>query len=162
EVGSMTRSHSSTRRVRLSSRFSTKVLATALAITMLLPLHHAEVSAQTLPPLDCGVNGFCISGSLTNLLGLPNGTLKIVGYQPWDYVLQSPGANDTLKTEWQQAAAAWQPLEADARAGLSAIHGVPNDFRLPHFADDEMRAQIFMRLLTLAHRKSNNETLTGP
>ena len=90
-----------------------------------------------------------MSNSTSNLLGLPQGTLNIVTYQPWDRVVKNP------------AAAAWLPLEAEARAALAALHGVANDNRLPHAALDDLRALMFSRLLSIALKKSNGGTLTS-
>src|SRR5206468_9975765 len=103
--------------VRLPTSF-TRLIAVVLAISLVGPIQPWVVLAQT--ALDCGVNGFCLSGSINTLLGLPNGTLKIVGYQPWDLVVKG------------EASVAWAPLEAEARATLAALHGVPNDDRLPY------------------------------
>ena len=68
--------------------------------------------------------------------------------QPWDRVVK------------QSAAAAWQPLEFEARQTLAALHGVANDKRLPHFAAEDIRAHLLRRLVGLAVRESNGETLT--
>ena len=98
--------------------------------------------------LDCSLNGFCLPNSASSLLGLPQGTLNIVTYQPWDRVVKNP------------TAAAWLPLEAEARAALAVLHGVANDNRLPHASLDDIRAMMFMRLLSIAQKKHNGDTLT--
>jgi hypothetical protein len=111
--------------------------------------------------LNCSVNGFCLSGNLTNLLGLPNGTLNIVGYEPWDHVVQLPKAGIPLGPELATAASAWVPLEAEARAYLSALHGVPNDFRLPHAAASDVRTTMLLRLIAIAKQRADGSSLTN-
>lgn len=111
--------------------------------------------------LSCSVNGFCLSGNLTNLLGLPNGTLNIVGYEPWDHVVQLPKAGIPLAPELAAAASAWVPLEAEARAFLSALHGVPNDFRLPHTAASDVRTTMLLRLVAIAKKQADGSSLTN-
>ena len=96
-----------------------------------------------------------------NLLGLPNGTLNIVSYHPWDYVLQGPKPGATLEDPWRAAVAAWGPLEGEARAILSALHGVPNDFRLPNAAASDVRTQMLMRLIAIAKKKAQGGSLTS-
>jgi hypothetical protein len=98
--------------------------------------------------IDCSVNGFCVSNSIQNLLGLPQGTLNVVTYHPWDRVVKRPEA------------AAWIPIEAEARAAMAALHGVANDRRLPHAALDDLRAFMFMRLVSIAKKKADGLTLT--
>src|SRR5439155_23754474 len=95
-------------------RTGVKLVALIAAVSMVGPIHRTTVFAAD-PPLDCSTNGFCLSGNLTNLLGLPNGTLNIRSYHPWDQVVK------------KTAASAWGPLEAEARAALAAVHGVPTD-----------------------------------
>src|SRR5205814_1411247 len=45
----------------------------------------------------------------------------------------------------------------EARAALAAVHGVPNDGRLPYAALSELRALIFMRLVQLAKQEADNQ-----
>ena len=138
----------SLRGVPRSSRSSLRVMAIGMTLALLASTHPWPVLAQDV--LNCSVNGMCLSGSINSLLGLPNGTLKIVGYQPWDRVVKG-GAAET-----------WAPLEAEARAALAALHGVPNDNRLPYAALDDLRAYMFMRLLSLAKQQATTTTtLTG-
>jgi hypothetical protein len=139
-------------------RWRRRAIATIVVLSLTLATHPWQVLAQQ--ALDCGVNGFCVSGNVNNLLGLPQGTLKIVGYQPWDYVIHPPKPGAVLEQPWREAAASWRPLEAEARATLSALHGVPNDFRLPHAAASELRTQMLLRLIAIAQRKSQGGTLT--
>src|SRR5262249_8223584 len=80
------------------------------------------------------------------LLGLPDGTLSVRTYHPWQRVVKGPAAQD------------WAPLEAEARAFLSAVHGVPNDDRLPAAARDEIRALIYARLLGVAKKAPGDRT----
>src|SRR5438874_1957594 len=125
--------HASRRRAGRSRHpFVQRAIATLMAFTVASSIQPGRVRAQQV--LDCGVNGFCLSGNLTNLLGLPNGTLNIIGYQPWDVIVHGPKPNSPFADEWSNAAAALGPIEADARATLAALHGVPNDFRIPHAA----------------------------
>jgi hypothetical protein len=130
-----------------------------MSLALLASTHPWPVLAQDV--LNCSVSGFCLSGSVNSLLGLPNGTLNIVGYQPWDVIVHAPPAGAPLASQWSTAAAAWGPLEAEARATVAAIHGVPNDFRLPHAAASEVRTQMLFRLIQIAKKKMDSGTLTG-
>ena len=130
----------------MMTRNARRVLAVMLTLGVLGAGGKWTVVAQQ--ALDCGLNGFCVSNSTSSLLGLPQGTLNIVTYQPWDRVVKNP------------AAAAWLPLEAEARAALAVLHGVANDNRLPHAALDDIRAMMFLRLLSIAQKKHNGDTLT--
>jgi len=133
---------------RLRSGAGGKILAVLLILYMVGQLRPTTVSAQgSTTALDCSINGLCTSGSLTTLLGLPNGTLNIRTYHPWDQVVKT--------------APAWAPLEVEARATLAALHGVPNDERLPYAALSELRATIFMRLISLAQKRARGEALSG-
>lgn len=129
------------------SRSTVKALAVVLALTWLPAIHPWPVLAQEV--ISCSLNGFCLSNGVSNLLGLPNGTLKIVGFQPWDVVVKG-----TAQT-------AWAPLEAEARASLAGLHGVANDNRLPHTALNELRVLMFMRLLSIAQKRSQGMPITG-
>jgi hypothetical protein len=128
-------------------------MATVMTFTLVVLTQPWQLLAQQ--ALDCPVNGFCLSGSPTNLLGLPNGTLNIVGYEPWDFVVHPPKAGSPFAEVWGNAVSAWAPLEAEARATLSALHGVPNDFRLPHAAASEVRTQMLFRLIQIAKKKND-------
>ena len=136
-----------------------RTLAVVLIFTLTGPLPRvtnspasgtAVVSAQSPPaplPLSCGVNGLCVSGTVTNLLGLgSNEPLTIVGLDPHpsSRVVQNPDA------------LGWQSLEAEARAMLADLHDVPNDARLPRSAVDEIRALILLRLISLAKKEQDN------
>ena len=133
---------------RRRSSLAVRALAIVVTASLVAQTQIARVAAQEGQPLTCGVNGFCLSPNLTNLLGLPNGTLKIRTYQPWDRVVKG------------SAASAWEPLEAEARMMLAALHGVPNDYRLPHAALNEIRAVIVMRLIAIAKAKAEGRPLT--
>jgi hypothetical protein len=142
------RNSRSLRGVLRPSRSGLRAAAVVMTLALLASTHPWPVLAQDV--LNCSVSGFCVSGSINSLLGLPNGTLKIVGYQPWDRVVKGG------------AAERWAPLEAEARAALAALHGVPNDNRLPYAALDDLRAYMFMRLLSLAKQQATTTTpLTG-
>ena len=114
----------------MMTRKSRRVLAVMLTLAVLGAGGRWTVVAQQ--ALDCSVNGFCVSNSTSNLLGLPQGTLNIVTYQPWDRVVKNP------------AAAGWVSLEAEARAAVAGLHGVANDNRLPHAALDDIRALMYL------------------
>ena len=116
-------------------------------LALLASTHPWPVLAQDV--LNCSVTGFCLSSSINSLLGLPNGTLNIVGYQPWDTVVKG------------SAAVSWAPLEADARAAISTLHGVPNDNRLAYAALEEIRGFMFLRLLQLAQRRARGDQLSS-
>jgi hypothetical protein len=123
-------------------RATARCLIAALAV----PLVAADAAAQSIVlSADCLMFGACVPPATTNILGLPNGTLQIVDYEPWDRVVKG------------KAAAAWAPIEAEARAALAALHGVPNDKRLPLVAVDELRAMILLRLLGLAAKEAKAE-----
>ena len=139
--------------------FTRRLLAPIMAVSVIASASQWEALAQE--TFSCGVSGFCLSGNLTNLLGLPNGTLNIVSYHPWDYVLHGPKPGATLEDPWRAAVAAWGPLEGEARAMLSALHGVPNDFRLPNAAASDVRTQMLMRLITIAKKKAQGGSLTS-
>ena len=81
-----------------------------LALNLMGPLTPFVTLAQE--SFTCSINGFCVSNSTQNLLGLPQGTLNIVSFRPWDRVVKSPEAAD------------WVAIEADARAALATLHGV--------------------------------------
>ncbi|MEZ5118097.1 MAG: hypothetical protein R2737_17695 [Candidatus Nanopelagicales bacterium] len=53
---------------------------------------------------------------------------------------------------------AWLPLEDEARKAVAALHGVPNDFRINWWARDEIRSQMFNRLLAIAGKTGANRT----
>lgn len=101
---------------------------------------------------SCGLGGTCItSGNLqTGTLDLPAASMALTADQPWDRVVKQG-----------HAASTWQPIEFEARQMLAALHGVANDKRLPHFAVEEIRAHILLRLLGLADRESKGETLSA-
>ena len=139
--------------------FTRRLLAPIMAVSVVASASQWVALAQE--TFSCGVGGFCLSGNLTNLLGLPNGTLNIVSYHPWDYVLQGPKPGATLAEPWRAAVAAWGPLEGEARAMVAALHGVPNDFRLPNAAASDVRTQMLMRLVTIAKKKSQGGSLTS-
>ena len=123
------------------------LVALTIALTMVGPLGQYAVVAQE--TFSCSVNGFCVSSNTGNLLGLPQGTLNIVSFRPWDRVVKS------------EAAAAWVALEAETRAALASLHGVANDSRLPYAALDELRAMMYLRLLSIARKKAvGTEPLT--
>ncbi len=85
------RNSRSLRGVPRSSRSSLRVMAIGMTLVFALASTHPwPVLAQDV--LNCSGNGFCLSGSINSLLGLPNGTLKIVGYQPWDRVVKGGAA----------------------------------------------------------------------
>jgi HYR domain-containing protein len=110
----------------------------------------AEQDASLLTGL-CGLGGACVpgtGGSLSSFLAIPDGSMVLSSSQPWDRVVK------------QSAAAAWQPLEFEARQTLAALHGVANDKRLPHFAAEDIRAHLLRRLVGFAQRESNGDTLT--
>ena len=132
------------RRLGLVPDWLARVVTVVLIFTMWGPLAPTSVFAQSIPPLNCAVNGVCLSGDgvESGLMGLPQGTLRIANYDEWDRVVQG------------RAAGAWLPLELEARATLAMLHGVANDRRLPHFAYDELRATMFLRLLALIRQKS--------
>ena len=98
----------------------------------------------------CGLGGACIDtvDPVGSILGVPTTNLSLDTFKPWDRVVKQP-----------RTASAWLPLEFEARQVLTALHGVSNDRRLPHFAIDEIRAQMFTRLLGLAARKKAGEAL---
>ena len=123
----------------MMTRNSRRVFAVTLALSVLGAGGEWTVVAQQ--AIDCSLNGFCMPNSTSSLLGLPQGTLNIVSHKPWDRVVKSP------------AAAAWLPLEVDARAALAGLHGVANDNRLPHVSLDDVRAMMFTRLLSIAQKK---------
>ena len=139
--------------------FIRRLLAPIMAVSVVASASQWTALAQE--TFSCGVSGFCLSGNLTNLLGLPNGTLNIVSYHPWDYVLQGPKPGAALEDQWRAAVAAWGPVEGEARAMLSALHGVPNDFRLPNAAASDVRTQMLMRLVTIAKKKAQGASLTS-
>jgi hypothetical protein len=122
------------------------------------PVSDAASAAETTAAQDaslltglCGLGGACVpgtGGSLSSFLEIPDGSMVLTSSQPWDRVVK------------QSAAAAWQPLEFEARQALAALHGVANDKRLPHFAAEDIRAHLLRRLVGLAKRESNGETLT--
>ena len=72
----------------MMTRKSRRVFAVMLALSVLGAGGEWTVVAQQ--AIDCSINGFCVSNSTSNLLGLPQGTLNIVSYQPWDRVVKSP------------------------------------------------------------------------
>lgn len=123
------------------SKVTLRVVTIIVLLAWLGTTHPAPAVAQI--ALDCSTTGFCVSSTIDRLLGLPNGTLRFAPpVQPWDLVVKGP------------AMLAWAPLEADARAALAGIHGVPNDIRLPYAATDEIRGFMFMRLMELARRSA--------
>jgi hypothetical protein len=123
------------------SKSALRVVTIAVLLAWLGTTHPAPTFAQVV--LDCSTNGFCIGGTIDRLLGLPNGTLRFAtAAQPWERVVKG------------SAAVSWAPIEADARAALAALHGVPNDNRLPYAALDELRGFMFMRLLELSQRRA--------
>ena len=131
--------------IRAANRV-TRVLALALVV-QLGGFFPADVQAQT--QVYCGFFGTCsVSTTGQDLLGLPNGTLVVSSPNAWDRLVKG------------SAAAAWAPLEVEARAFLAALHGVANDDRLPHAAPDEMRALVYSRLLGLADKEKKGTTLT--
>jgi hypothetical protein len=136
-----------------------RLLAPIMAISVVASASQWQALAQE--TFSCNASGFCLSGNLTNLLGLPNGTLNIVSYHPWDHVLHLPKAGAPLEHYWREAVLALTPLEAEARAMLSALHGVPNDFRLPNAAASDVRTQMLMRLITIAKKSAEGGTLTS-
>ena len=121
-----------------------------LAVVLVLQLTGFPVTVFAQDPVLCGLFGTCVPSTGTGgLLGLPNGTLVVRTFNPWDQVVKG------------SALTAWAPLEAEARAYLSALHGVPNDDRLPHAAIDELRAHMLARLLALADKQAQGEDLCG-
>ncbi len=121
------------------SRFALRVATVTVLLAWLGSTHPAPTLAQNL--LNCTGSGFCLVGTTNRILGLPNGTLRFTDpVKPWDRVVKG------------SAAISWAPIEADVRATLTALHGIPNDNRLPYAAIDEMRGFMFMRLLELAQR----------
>jgi hypothetical protein len=152
--------HASSRcRTFRRNTFTRRLLAPIMAASVVASASQWKALAQE--SFSCGVSGFCLSGNLTNILGLPNGTLNIVTYHPWDYVLHGPKPGATLEEPWRAAVAAWRPLEGEARATLSALHGVANDFRLPNAAASDVRTQMLMRLIAIAKKKAQGGSLTG-
>ena len=141
------RNSRSLRGVLRPSRSGLRATAVVIMLALLASTHPWPVLAQDV--LNCSVTGFCLSSSINSLLGLPNGTLNIVGYQPWDTVVKG------------SAAVNWAPLEADARAAISTLHGVPNDNRLAYAALEEIRGFMFLRLLQLAQRRARGDQLSS-
>lgn len=129
-------------------RSGSKALVITLALSLTGPLTPLVTLAQE--SITCSINGFCVSSSTQNLLGLPQGTLNIVSFRPWDRVVKSPEA------------AEWVAIESEARAALATLHGVANDNRLPYAALDELRATMYLRLLSIARKKATgSEPLTA-
>jgi hypothetical protein len=123
-----------------------RLLAVVLALQF---VGFPSVTVFAQEPVLCGLFGTCAPSTGTGgLLGLPNGTLIVRTFNPWDQVVKG------------SALTAWAPLEAEARAYLSALHGVPNDDRLPHAAVDELRAHMLARLLELAGKQAHGDALT--
>ena len=134
------------KRGQMSSR-SRKMLAVMLALQV---VGFPSVTVFAQDPVLCGLFGTCAASTGTGgLLGLPNGTLVVRSFHPWDQVVKG------------SALTAWAPLEAEARAYLSTVlHGVPNDDRLPHAAVDELRVLILGRLLAIAAKRAEGTTLS--
>jgi hypothetical protein len=137
------------------------MLSTAAGVSAAMadgPVNDAASATETTAEQDtslltglCGLGGACVpgtGGSLSSFLEIPDGSMVLNSIQPWDRVVK------------QSAFAAWQPLEFEARQALSALHGVANDKRLPHFAAEDIRAHLLRRLLGFAQRESTGETLT--
>ncbi len=59
------------------------------------------------------------------------------------------------------AAAAWLPLEREAKAATAELHQVPNDNRLLATARDTMRSYMFFRLLDIIDRRARGVTLSA-
>src|SRR5262245_29031848 len=167
--GTMSCSFTAVRRMRRGSL--SRFLVGYLAWTVAGPLPAAPLAAREAPspapepaasaaaePAEqtpttfgslCGLGGTCIDTgvSISSLMGLPQGQLVIDTPQPYDRVVKG------------SAAGAWLPLEFEARQALAAIHGVPNDWRLPRFAAEDIRARMLTRLIDLSRRHLLLETL---
>ncbi|MFN8021896.1 MAG: Ig-like domain-containing protein [Acidimicrobiales bacterium] len=122
----------------------------AFTSTLVVGTTAVEVSAGEQVP--CGYGLYCGPLDIT--------TAPIRTWEPWDRIIQPNTPAETADGQ-VDSSIAWEGLEAEARAAVAALHGVPNDRRIVENARDEVIAYMFDQLVSILAREKNGQPVTA-